>query len=109
MRRNCIISFILALLSASAAQEMTASALKAMGAPNNPLVEVAWNRYYDHSGIGDICRRLAQAHPGVVKLASIGASVQGRDLYVLTITNFNQGVADRKPAMYIDGNIHSNE
>ena len=35
--------------------------------------------------------------------------MQGRDLYLLTVTNFKSGDPDRKPAMYIDGNIHSNE
>jgi len=88
---------------------MTPSALKAMGAPNNPRVEIAWNRYYDWKGIGDICRRLAAAYPDLVQHGSIGKSVQGRDLHLLTITNFKSGDPDRKPAMYIDGNIHSNE
>ncbi|MBN1465091.1 peptidase M14 [candidate division KSB1 bacterium] len=109
MLKNWMIFFVMAFLSADLAQDMTPSALKAMGAPNDPLVEVAWNRYYDHAGIGDICRRLAKAHPDLVKLGSIGTSVQGRDLYLLTVTNFKNSAADRKPAMYIDGNIHSNE
>jgi len=95
--------------SVPAATEFTASALKAMGAPNNPRVEVAWNRYYDWSQIGEIGARLASNHPGLVRLSSIGKSVQGRDLHLLTVTDFKAGDPERKPAMYIDGNIHSNE
>jgi hypothetical protein len=91
------------------AQELTKSALKAMGAPNNPKVEIAWNRYYDHSGIGEICSKLAKAHPNLIQKSSIGTSVQGRELFLLTVTNFKKGDPENKPAMYIDGNIHSNE
>ncbi|MBN1482519.1 peptidase M14 [candidate division KSB1 bacterium] len=96
-------------ISMGMAAELTKSALKAMGAPNNPHVEVAWNRYYDHAGIRDICERLEKAHPDLIQLGSIGKSVQGLDIYILTVTNLKKGTADRKPAMYIDGNIHSNE
>lgn len=90
-------------------KEMTSSSLKAIGAPNNPKVEIAWNRYYDWKEIGDLCRRLADAHPDLIKHGSIGKSVQDRDIFLLTVTNFKKGNPDRKPAMYIDGNIHSNE
>lgn len=101
--------FLIYSLSNGMATELTKSALKAMGAPNNPHVEVVWNRYYDHAGIGEICKRLEKAHPGLIEMGSIGQSAQGRDLYLLTVTNFKKGTAERKPAFYIDGNIHSNE
>lgn len=96
-------------LSFAAEKEFTASALKAMGAPNNPKMEIAWNRYYDWKEIGDICQRLADAHPNTVHFSSIGKSVQGRDMFLLTVTDFTNGTPERKPGMYIDGNIHSNE
>ncbi len=88
---------------------MTHSSLKALGAPNNPKVEIAWNRYYDWKEIGNISNRLAEAYPDLIQFSSIGNSVEGRAIYLLTVTNFKKGKADRKPAMYIDGNIHSNE
>jgi hypothetical protein len=90
-------------------REMTKSSFKAIGAPNNPKVEIAWNRYYDWKEIGDICRRLTDAHPDLVLYSSIGKSFQDRAIHLLTVTNFKKGDANRKPAMYIDGNIHSNE
>lgn len=92
-----------------ATQVPVAGALAAMGSPPNPKVAVAWDRFYDHAGLLEIGRRLAAAHPGFIKLGSIGKSTQGRDMFVLTVSNFSVGDADRKPAMYIDGNIHSNE
>jgi hypothetical protein len=52
---------------------------------------------------------MVQAYPNLIKRQSIGKSYEGRDMWLLTISNFKVGDADRKPAMYIDGNIHSNE
>jgi len=100
---------IAVVIAQSTTKEFTTSSLKAMGAPNNPKVEIAWNRYYDWKEIGDICRRLAKAFPKLIHYSSIGKSVEGRNLHLLTVSNFEHGNPDRKPAMYIDGNIHSNE
>lgn len=83
---------------------------KGVGSPVNPKVPISWNRYNDHAGITDICKKIAAAHPDLCKLESIGKSFQGRDLWCLTISDFKKGGdVNRKPAMYIDGNIHSNE
>lgn len=103
-----IIVFTTALFCGSE-KEFTKSSLKALGAPNNPKVEVAWNRYYDHKEIGEICSRIAKAHPNLAKVSSIGKSYEGRELWLLTVTNFAKGGPSSKPAMYIDGNIHGNE
>jgi len=83
--------------------------LAAVGTPPNPKVQISWNRYNDYAAITEICKKLAAAHPDLVKLESMGKSFQGKDLWVMTITNTKVGTAERKPAMYIDGNIHSNE
>ncbi|RNI28418.1 peptidase M14 [Rufibacter immobilis] len=82
---------------------------RAAGTPHNPKVSVSWNRYYDYAGITQICQQLAKAHPDLVKLETIGDSYEGRRLWVLTVSDFKTGDPLRKPAMYIDGNIHSNE
>jgi hypothetical protein len=82
---------------------------KAAGSPVNPKVVISWNKYYDYGGITDICRKIAAAHPNLAKLESIGKSYKGKDMWVLTITDFKKGDPDKKPGMYIDGNIHSNE
>ncbi|MGB4770717.1 MAG: M14 family metallopeptidase [Chitinophagaceae bacterium] len=82
---------------------------KAAGTPANPKVVVSWNKYYDHGGITEICKKIAAAYPDLAKLESIGKSFEGRDIWMLTITNFKKGDEKTKPGMYIDGNIHSNE
>lgn len=95
--------------SAQQSREFTASALKAMGAPNAPKVEVAWNRYYDSQQLYEIMKRMERAYPNLVKVSSIGKSVKGKDMWAMTVSNRANGDPDAKPAMYIDGNIHSNE
>ncbi len=82
------------LIAQTETREITNSSFKAMGAPNNPKVEIAWNRYYDWKEIGDICNRLAKAHPNLIKYGSIGKSVEDRDIHILTVTNFKKGTDD---------------
>ncbi len=104
------VSFIIINFSfAGAEKELTQSSLKALGAPNHPKVEIAWNRYYDHKELGEICNSISKAYPDLAKFSSIGKSYEGRELWLLTISNIKTGDPDSKPAIYIDGNIHGNE
>ncbi len=98
-----------AALIAAAPAVAQAGALAALGSPPDPAVPVSWDRYYDHAAVADIGRRLEEAYPDRCRLGSIGKSYEGRDIWLITVSNFRVGDADRKPAMYIDGNIHSNE
>jgi len=82
---------------------------KAAGSPVNPKVVISWNRYNDYAGIANILQKIVKAYPGLAKLESIGKSYEGRDLWCIAITDYSQGDAAKKPGMYIDGNIHSNE
>ncbi|NOT75160.1 MAG: peptidase M14 [Cyclobacteriaceae bacterium] len=108
MRSFIYIFFLLSVAVSSIAQEAN-GVFRAAGSPENPKVPISWNRYYNHAGITDICKKLAAAHPDLIKLGTIGKSFQGREMWVLTVTDFTKGKPEEKPAMYIDGNIHSNE
>ncbi|AFU68785.1 metallocarboxypeptidase, peptidase M14_like superfamily [Psychroflexus torquis ATCC 700755] len=92
--------------SVSKAQEKF---FRAIGTPHEPKVEVSWNRYNTYDGVVDIMEKIAEAYPKLARLESIGKSYEDRSIYMLTISDFNTGNPDEKPAMYIDGNIHSNE
>lgn len=110
MIRIGILSIIFSLISLPALRAQNAGQVfKAAGSPVNPKVPISWNRYYDHAGISEICKKIASAYPDLARLESLGKSFQGRDIWCLSITDFKTGDASRKPAMYIDGNIHSNE
>lgn len=83
--------------------------LRAIGSPSNPKVIMNWNRYHDLKQMEQFYKDLVKAYPNLVKYESIGKSYEGRDIFVLSITDFKEGVAERKPGMWIDGNIHANE
>lgn len=97
--------FLFASIEAQAQEKF----FRAIGTPHQPKVEVSWNRYHTNAGLLDIMQRMVKAYPDLVKLQSIGKSFEGRDIWLLTVSDFKTGDPDRKPAMYIDGNIHSNE
>ncbi|HRP08045.1 MAG TPA: M14 family metallopeptidase [Gemmatimonadales bacterium] len=100
------------MLAAPLAAQQSAAPLgnlAAAGSPRAPRVQVMWDRFYDHAAIGEIGRRLQAAHPNTCRLSSIGKSHEGRDIWLITVTDFTKGPDTARPAMYIDGNIHSNE
>ncbi len=107
IRNNFFI--VLCFFSIHAIAQTTEQIYKAAGSPVNPKVNMSWNRYNDHAGIGDILKKIVKAYPNLAKLESIGKSYDGRDLWCIAITDYSKGDASKKPGMYIDGNIHSNE
>lgn len=100
---------MLAGLTSGQDQSAGRHSFPAIGMTEQRLVDVAWNRFYDCAGLERILRQLNQAFPDLTRLVSLGQSVGGRTLWCLEVTAFNHGKAQRKPGMYIDGNIHGNE
>jgi murein tripeptide amidase MpaA len=70
---------------------------------------IAFDRFYRYADLTGILQALAAEHPDLVTLESIGKSHEGRDIWVLTVTNLATGCAAEKPAFWVDGNIHSTE
>ena len=73
------------------------------------MPQLAFDRFYRYADLTAILEQLALEHPGLVALSSIGKSNEGRDIWLLTVTNAKTGAADDKPAFWVDGNIHSVE
>ncbi|MEO8478859.1 MAG: M14 family metallopeptidase, partial [Gemmatimonadota bacterium] len=110
MRTPISLALFLTVAASSSLQGQQALGnLAAGGSPKAPKVQIMWDRFYDHAAIGEIGRRLQAAHPNTCRLSSIGKSHENREMWLITVTNFDVGDPDTKPAMYIDGNIHSNE
>lgn len=70
---------------------------------------VDWNRYYSNDETNQIMRSYAARYPKLTRLYSIGKSFKGADLMLMEVTNQEAGPAEEKPALYVDGNIHSGE
>lgn len=91
-----------------------ASGPVAQGADKTPVsspakVPLAFNRLYDYPDLVDALRTLVRARPDLLTMKSLGKSVEGRDLWCVTVNNPVTGNDRDKPAMYVDGNIHGNE
>jgi len=74
-----------------------------------PVVDLAFNRLYDYPELEAALRKLVAGHPDLLSLSSLGKSVEGRDLWCVTVNNPKTGKDRDKPALYVDGNIHGNE
>ncbi len=71
--------------------------------------QIAFDRFYRYAELTELLHAFAREHPQFVAIESIGQSHEGRDIWVLTITNAATGPAGEKPAFWVDGNIHSTE
>lgn len=65
--------------------------------------------FYRHDELTHLLEDYALAKPELVSLRSIGKSHEGRDIWVLALTQSATGAADDKPAFWVDGNIHAAE
>ena len=72
-------------------------------------MELRFDRYLDYGELSLALQDLVAAHPGLARLESIGKSHEGRDLWLVTVTNQATGPDSEKPAFWLDGNIHSVE
>lgn len=73
------------------------------------MPEIQFDRYYRYDDLSLLLKGFADAYPGLARLESIGKSYEGRDIWLLTVTNFVSGKAEEKPALWVDGNIHASE
>jgi len=64
------------------------------------------SRYLRYDELTGQVRAWAEAFPDIVHLASIGKSVEGRDLWLLTIGRDRERI---RPAVWVDGNMHASE
>ena len=73
------------------------------------MPQIAFDRFYRYAELTELLHAFAREHPQLVAIESIGKSHEGRDIWVLTVTNAATGPAREKPAFWVDGNIHSTE
>ena len=73
------------------------------------MPQIAFDRFYRYAELAEILQALAREHPQLVAIETIGRSHEGRDIFVLAVTNAATGPAHEKPAFWVDGNIHSTE
>ena len=68
-----------------------------------------FDRFLRYADLTATLEAFARQHPDLCSVASIGRSHEGRDLWLVTLTNAKTGPAADKPAYWVDGNIHATE
>ncbi len=72
-------------------------------------VQIDFAKYHRYDELVQHLQELVAAYPDLSRLYSIGKSYEGRDLWMVEITNHQTGVHSDKPGYYIDANIHAGE
>lgn len=70
---------------------------------------IDFTRYYRYDELTAALEAFAEAYPQLAELGSIGKSYEQRDIWCMKITNRATGLADDKPAIWLDGNLHASE
>jgi murein tripeptide amidase MpaA len=68
-----------------------------------------FDRFYRHDELGRLLADYAEALPQLIERRSIGKSHEGRDIWLVALTNRATGAPEDKPALWVDGNIHAAE
>ena len=72
--------------------------------PEIPLKEIPrWEE------LNRLIRQLENAAPELLRVRSIGTSREGRELLLLTVTEFAEGAPEDRPALFVMGEIHATE
>lgn len=77
--------------------------------PHESMVDLRFDHWYDYAEMTSALHDLVEAYPGLLSIQSIGQSVEGREMWLVTLNNPKTGADTDKTAMFIDGNIHGNE
>jgi murein tripeptide amidase MpaA len=68
-----------------------------------------FDQFYRYAELTRLLQDYAAAAPRLVVLSSLGRSWEGREIWLLTLTNEATGPHVDKPALWVDGNIHAAE
>ncbi|MCI0394686.1 MAG: M14 family metallopeptidase [Chloroflexi bacterium] len=73
------------------------------------MTDIRFDTYYRYETLTGFLREWAEHYPNLCRLGSLGQSFEGREIWVVTLTNFETGPDQDKPAYWVDANIHATE
>ncbi|MGI6344550.1 MAG: M14 family metallopeptidase [Bacillota bacterium] len=73
------------------------------------MERVKFDRFHNYAEITALLQGWVAAFPQLATLTSAGTSPEGREQWVLELTNQATGPASEKPAYFICGNVHAGE
>ena len=71
--------------------------------------DIQFEHFYSYEEIDGFLRALANAFPDLCRVESIGKSLEGRDIHLLTLTDFAAGSPEERPGYVIHAGIHAHE
>jgi murein tripeptide amidase MpaA len=72
-------------------------------------MKLTYDTYLRYEELTRTLRALADEHPRLCRVESIGKSYEGREIWLMELTNLKAGPAAEKPAFWVDGNTHAGE
>ena len=73
------------------------------------MPKIRFDKFYRYKELTRILKSYAKEYPDLIRLESIGKSGEGREVWLITATNFKSGSDSEKPALWVDGNLHASE
>lgn len=73
------------------------------------MPDIAFDRYYRYDELTALLKAYADEYRHLVQVDSIGKSHEGRDIWLVTVTDRLSGKHNEKPAYWCDANIHATE
>jgi len=73
------------------------------------MSQIQFDRFYPYGELTSLLHDYSEKYPELIHIESIGISYEGREIWLLTVTNFETGPDTEKPAVWVDGNIHAQE
>ncbi len=72
-------------------------------------MDYGFDRFLRYDELVAWLHQIAEQHPGLVSLDPYGHSHEGRDLWLVTVTDSSTGAHETKPAHWVDASIHAVE
>ncbi|MDZ7341803.1 MAG: M14 family zinc carboxypeptidase, partial [candidate division KSB1 bacterium] len=63
--------------------------------------------YHDYKALTEALKTLAQQHPKIAQLSSIGKTLTGKEIWMLQLSGSKGRSASEKPALLICGNVEA--
>ncbi len=70
---------------------------------------ISFDRYHSYDEITRALRQWGKQFKRYVRVRSLGKSIQGREIWLISVTDRETGDGERKTGIYIDGGHHGNE
>ena len=111
VKRTLALPALICVLSLDASAQTTPESRDKLFYPAcRPFAErYTFDCYHNFVEMQQFLEDAAARYPGLARVSSLGKSFQGRDLWLITITDFESGDPESKPAIWVDGGIDSDE